>query len=223
MQRGARDAATPQANHIESSKRRDLALGKTEWNEVAGDAADASHHSAFADMHELVDRSVAADEGAAADVHVTAEYGVVRKGDVVANVTIMRDVGTDHKEATIADARNPAAGFSADIHGNAFTHLTKCADNELGRLTAIMDRLWRRAERRKRMDDGRFADSRRAGDVNMADEAHAVLQLDVGTEYTIRSDLDAGTNARAVGDARRCINRHLLLDPTTVLLCELPG
>ena len=58
MQRGARDAATPQANHIESSKRRDLALGKTEWNEVAGDAADASHHSAFADMHELVDRSL---------------------------------------------------------------------------------------------------------------------------------------------------------------------
>jgi hypothetical protein len=115
MQRGPRDAATPQANHIESSKRRDLALGKTEWNDVAGDAADASHHSAFADMHELVDRSVASDEGAAADVHVTAEHGVVRKGDVVANVTIMRDVGTDHKEATIADARNPAAGFSAEF------------------------------------------------------------------------------------------------------------
>jgi hypothetical protein len=54
------------------------------------------------------------------------------------------------------------------------------------------------------MDDGRFADSRRAGDVNMADEAHAVLQLDAGTEYTIRSDLDAGTNARAVASIAIC-------------------
>jgi hypothetical protein len=77
-----------------------------------------------------------------------------------------------------------------------------------------MDRLWRRAERRKRMDDGRFADSRRAGDVNLPGQAHTVLQLDVGTDYTIRSDLDAVTDARTVGDARRRINRHLLLDQT---------
>ena len=70
MQRGTRDAATPQANEIEPSKRRDLALGKTEWNDVAGDAANASHHSAFADLHELMDRRVAADEGAAADADV---------------------------------------------------------------------------------------------------------------------------------------------------------
>jgi hypothetical protein len=95
MQRGARDAATPQANDIEPGKRSDLALGKTERNDVAGDAADASHHGAFADLHKLMDRRVAADEGAAADADVTAEHCVVRKGDVIANVAIMRDVGTD--------------------------------------------------------------------------------------------------------------------------------
>ena len=95
MQRGARDVATPQANDIESSKRRDLALGKTERNDVAGDAANASHHNAFADLYELMDGRVAADEGAAADADVTAEHGVVRKGDVVANVAIMRDMGTE--------------------------------------------------------------------------------------------------------------------------------
>ena len=214
MQRGARDAATPQANDIEPSKRRDLALGKTERNDVAGDAANASHHNAFADLHELMDRRVAADEGAAADADVTAEHGVVRKGDVIANVAIMRDMGTDHKDATFADPCNPAAGFGADIHGNAFAYLAACADNELGRLAAIVDRLWRRAERRKRIDDGPFADRRYAGDVNLPDEAHAVFQLDVGTDYTIRADLDAVPNARTVGDARRCINRHVLTDPT---------
>src|SRR4029077_15700483 len=110
MQRGARDAATPQANDIERSKRRDLALGKTERNDVAGDAANTSHHNAFADLHELMDGGVAADKGAAAHDGVTAEHGVVRKGDVIANVAIMRDMGTDHKDATFTAPRNPAAG-----------------------------------------------------------------------------------------------------------------
>src|SRR6478672_7218406 len=218
MQRDAGDAATAQANHVEPSKRRDLALGKTERNDIAGDAANASHHNAFADLHELMDRRVAPDKGAAADADVTAEHGVVRKGDVIANVAIMRDMGTNHKDATFADPCNPAAGSGADIHGNAFAYLAACADNELGRFAAIVDRLGRRAERRKRIDDGPFADHRCAGDVNLPDEAHAVSQLYVGTDDTIRADLDAVTNARTVGDARHHINRHLFLNLTDLLL-----
>jgi hypothetical protein len=42
------------------------------------------------------------------------------------------------------------------------------------------------------------------------DEAHAVFQLGVETDYTIRADLDAVPEAGTVGDARRCINRHVL-------------
>jgi hypothetical protein len=37
------------------------------------------------------------------------------------------------------------------------------------------------------------------------DEAHALFQLDVGTDRTIPTDLDAVTNARTVGDARHRI------------------
>jgi hypothetical protein len=62
-----------------------------------------------------------------------------------------------------------------------------------------------------------FADRRCAGDVNLPDEAHAVFQLDMGTDYTIRADLHAVTDARIVSDARRCINRHVLTDPTDLL------
>ncbi len=110
-------------------------------------------------IRELMDRRVTADEGAAADglldghngvrveidaiegiADVPTEHGVVRKGDVIANVAIMLDVGTDHEEAAFADPCNPAAGFGADIHGNAFAYLAACADNELGRLAAIVDR-----------------------------------------------------------------------------------
>jgi len=37
-------------------------------------------------------------------------------------------------------------------------------------------------------------------------------------DYTIRTDLDAVTNARTVCDARHRINRHILPDPTDLLL-----
>jgi hypothetical protein len=110
--------------------------------------------------------------------------------------------------------RSPTRVISppALVPGNAFAYLAACADNEPGRFAAIVDRLWRRAERRKRIDDGLFADRRYAGDVNLPDEAHAVFQLDLGTDYTIRADLDVVPNARTVDDA--CINRHVLTNPT---------
>ena len=205
--------ATPQANDIEPSKHRDLALGKTERNNVAGDAANASHHNAFADLHELMDRRVAADEGAAADADVTAEHGVVRKGDVIANVAIMCDM-----EPTIKTQRSPTRVIPppglVPIFMVTPSRTSQRAPMELGRLAAIVDRLWRRTERRKRIDGCPFADRRYARDVNLPDEAHAVFQLNVGTDDTIRADLDAVPNARTVGDARRCINRHVLTDPT---------
>ena len=121
------------------------------------------------------------------------------------------------------------------------------------RLAAIVDRLWRCTERRKRIDGCPFADLRYARDVNLPDEAHAglaklppltsryncvmtavdpeaspsamkaafasvscvvrwsrfgVFQLNVGTDDTIRADLDGVPNAGTVSEARRCINRH---------------
>jgi hypothetical protein len=91
-----------------------------------------------------MDRRVTADEGAAADADVTAEHCVVRKSDVIANIAVMPDVGTDHKEATFADPCDPSAGFSAYIHGNAFAYLAVCSDSESGRLAAIVNRLRRR-------------------------------------------------------------------------------
>jgi hypothetical protein len=112
----------------------------------------------------------------------------------------------------IAETRRGKAALIRPF--NAFAYLAACADKELGRLAAIVDRLWRCAERRKRIDDGPFPDRRYARDINLPDEAHAVLQLDVGTDDTIRADLDAVPNAGTVGDARRRINRHVLTDPT---------
>jgi hypothetical protein len=46
----------------------------------------------------------------------------------------------------------------------------------------------------------------------VADEAHAIFQLDMRADQTIGPDLDAIADTRAVGDARRRINCHLLLD-----------
>ena len=92
-----------------------------------------------------------------------------------------------------------------------FAQFAACADDELGRPAAIMHRLRRRAERRERIDHGAFADRRYAGDVDVGDEAHAVLKLDLRPDQAIRPDLHALANTRAIGDARGRIDRHLVL------------
>jgi hypothetical protein len=52
----------------------------------------------------------------------------------------------------------------------------------------------------------------------LPDEAHAVFQLNVGTDDAIRADLDA-VPARAPSATRAFINnRHVLTDPTGLVL-----
>ena len=156
---------------------------------------------------------------------MTAKHGVVGKGHVVADIAIVPDMGADHKKAAIADARYSAAVFGAGIHGDAFAQLAARADDEPRRAAAIMHRLRRRAERRERINDGAFADRRNAGDMNMGDEADAGFELDLRTDDAIRPDLHALVNARAVGDARGRIDRHLVLGqiaPTSASAISTP-
>ena len=104
-----------------------------------------------------------------------------------------------------------AAVFGAGIHGDALAQFAARADDQPGRPAAIMHRLRRRAERRERIDHGAVADRRCAGDVDMGDQAHAACKLDLRPDQAIRPDLHALANARAVGDARGRIDRHLVL------------
>ena len=50
-----------------------------------------------------------------------------------------------------------------------------------------------------------------AGDVDVGEQAHAAPQLDLRPDNAIGSDLDELANARAIGDARGRIDRHLAL------------
>ena len=70
-----------------------------------------------------------------------------------------------------------------------------------------MHRLRRRAERQKRIHNSAGADRGNAGDMDMGDQPHAVAELDVRADQTIRPDLHVLTYARAVGNARGRIDR----------------
>ena len=126
-----------------------------------------------------MDGDVAAEESVIADADMAAEHHVVGERHVVADRAIVSDMRSHHEEAAIADPGDAAAVFGSGIHGDGFAQVAARADDEPGRAAAIMHRLRRRAERGERIDDGALADRGHAGNVNMGEQPHAALQLDI--------------------------------------------
>ena len=96
---------------------------KSERNDVAGDAAHATQHRAFADPDKLVHGGVAADEHVVGDRDVTAEDRAVGEDDVVADVAVVTDMRIGHQEAAVADSGDPAVVLGAGADRHAFADL----------------------------------------------------------------------------------------------------
>ena len=210
MQFGARGAAPAQADDIETIECSDLSFGKTKRNDTCRSTAKAADHDALANADELMHRRIAAEKDIVADRDMASEHGIVGECHVVADFAIMPDMGSHHEKAARSDPRYAASAGGADIHRHAFAYLAARADDELGGFAAIMHRLRRRAERGEGINDRALADGGGAGDVDMADEAHAIFQLDMRADQTIGPDLDAIADTRAVGHARARIDRRHL-------------
>ena len=148
-------------------------------------------HDAFADAHILMHRDLTAEKYMIADAHVAAEHDVVGKGDVIAQLAIVTDVGSDHEKTAFADTGYSAAVFGPRVHGHAFAQFAARPYHQPRGAAAIMDRLRRRSERHERIDDGPLADRGDAADAHMGDETHAAAKLDIGSDQAIRPDLNS--------------------------------
>src|SRR5262245_37805820 len=162
-----RKTAPTQTDHVESVEHSALTNRQAERDDVGTDPAHAGHHGALTDAHELVDGGCAAKDDPIAHCDVTAKHGVIGHDHVVADVTIMADMGADHEEAAVADAREPAAVLGPEVHGDVFADVAVGADLEPRRSAAIADRLRRCAERRERIDLGARSDAGVAGHMHM--------------------------------------------------------
>src|SRR6516165_4080259 len=158
-----------------------------------------------------MDGDMAAEKRVIADTDMAAEHDVIGESDVVADSAVVADMRADHERTAVADVGDAAALLGSGIHGYAFAQLATRADHELGFAAAVADRLRRRSERGERINNGLLANRSRAGDVDMPDQPYAALELDLRADQTIGSDLNGRAYARAVGHARRRIDRHLSL------------
>ena len=157
-----------------------------------------------------MDRDMAAEKGIVADADVAAEHHVVGQ----ASRCCRPGNRGRHATPTIRKQRSPTLVMPPPASVPVFM-VTPSRNSQRAPMTswvataAIVNRLRRRAERGKRINDGAFADRRHAGDVDVGDETHAGFELDLRPDQAIRTDLNAVADARAIGDARGRINCHL--------------
>src|SRR5215469_4726357 len=58
---------------------------------------------------------------------------------MVADLAIMRDMGTDHKQAAVADPSDHPSAFGPGVHRHIFTDRIIAADDELRPFAAIFE------------------------------------------------------------------------------------
>ena len=177
---------------------------KSERNDVAGDAAAAAQHRAFADAAELVHGGVAADEHVVGDLTWPPSTAPLAK---MTSLPTWQSCPTC--ELAIRKQRSPTVVtpppiLGAGVDRHAFADLAIGADGEPRRAAAIAGRLRRRAERGERIDRrcARRSPSRRSMltcDSSRTPARSSTLRPD-GAE---RTDLDVVGKLRAVGHARR--------------------
>src|SRR5579884_2506437 len=139
MQVGSRRTAPSQADGIEADQRRYLAEGESKWNDVRRYAAEPGNHCALADTHKLMHGALTAEKNIVSDADVAAEHSVVGERDIVTDGAVVPDMGTDHKQAALADSGHSAAGFGAGIDRDMFAQLTMRAYDQFGRTAAVMN------------------------------------------------------------------------------------
>ena len=91
-----------------------------------------------------------------------------------------------------------------------FAQLAARADDELGRRRRDNAPIAAAFPAKRTDKRPSVPDRRHAGHVDMGNQPHARAELDLRADETIGPDLHAVANARAIGDARCRINRHLM-------------
>src|SRR5262249_27360474 len=126
-------AAPTHTDNIEADQIGKWTLDEAKRDNIGAHAAQAHHHLAFADTHELTHRRPTPKPGDVADRHMAAHHHVVGKDHIAADLAIMADVGPHHQPATIPDFSDAAIVLRPGIHGDTFADVAIGADHESGR------------------------------------------------------------------------------------------
>ena len=180
-----RKALALQSNNIQAYKIGMIADSSRKWNDVRGDTGAPADESEIANAAMLLDRADAAEEHPVANLHMPAKGRVISKDDVVADPAIMGDMGADHEEAIIADARDAAALNRTDIHRDVLRDDIVPANFERCVFALIAEMLWRPADRRERLNTCLSANGRSARNDHVRFQRHLIAKRHFRPNLTI--------------------------------------
>ena len=184
------DLGAAQADDVETAEAVDGAHNG-ERGHVLGDARAALHDGEGADADELMDHSVAGEEGAVAHLGVTAEHGAIGHDDAAAQAGIVADVRAGHEEI-VRGNDGGFLGFGGAMDGDAFAKDVALADEEAGRAAFIFDILGGVADDAAGVEKVVGADGGVAGEIGVGADAAARAEGNMGVDDGIGEDLDGG-------------------------------
>ena len=199
-----RQPGAPDADIVEAAHGVGL-IDQGEGHDILADGGEPPDHRPPADTHELMDRTVARDEGVIADLDMAGQQRPVADHHIVANHAVVGDMGGGHEEAVVADSGRAARLFGA-VDGHELPDRIVVADDDpaVDGLPAqdlgIAADLYREADAVRPADPARPADE--AVGTDLGSVADHGLVLDDGA----RPHLDPGTEFRAFSDDRARMN-----------------
>src|SRR5262249_17005036 len=140
------------------------------------------------------------------DLTMTAKRCGGREDYVVADHTIVADMGIVHEVSAFADAGDATAFDGPDVHGHALADRAASADFKAGRLAPKAESLRRPPAAGKRRNHAIGADQGVSHHVDMGDQLAVFTDNDVRSDDAVRTDQRALTNYGAVLNPRGWID-----------------
>ncbi len=177
-----------------------VAGGDHERRHILHQRRGTAQHRVRADAHELVHARHAAQDCPIAHFHVAGDLRVAGEHRVVADAAIVRDVHVGHDPVVIADGRDADILRGAGMDRGEFADGVAVADDEPGRLVAILHILRPPAHRREvadlvvaaqrgvALDHGMVADARPRIDAHIRADHGKGADLDIRGQFGLRVD-----------------------------------
>jgi len=169
--------------------------GHGEGENILRNRGAAANIRVSANAHELVYRAKRAYHSPFFHGDVPGERGCIHQHGVIANLTIMPDVGIGHDENMAANPGNAAAFIGAAIDGHILADDVVLADFEPGWFTAIGDVLRLDAKRGEWKDPIVIADLSRPLNYYVRHELAMLTEFHIGTNKAKRANRTGTWNA----------------------------
>jgi hypothetical protein len=146
------------------------------------------------------------DAAQPANYHVIFDHAVARNSgrihhnNPIANLRVMRDVTTRHKQPIVANASHATATFGARVHRDMFANAIARANHKAALFALKLQILWHFANHSKRKHHGVLAD------LGVTGQNHVAFQLNPFTQHNI------GTNNAEWADNAACLNDSTIFD-----------